>query len=164
MTPRPASVWTPSPNYREGGAGRRITCVVVHATATPGLDSPQAWLCDPASQVSAHYLIGQDGTIRHLVHEANVAWHAGASVWKGAPNVNDYSVGLELVNDNTGTMPYPEPQLAATAALVAAICQDHGVRLEDVVGHLDVAPGRKTDPAGFPWADFRARLSAAGIA
>jgi N-acetyl-anhydromuramyl-L-alanine amidase AmpD len=74
-----------------------------------------------------------------------------------------FSVGIELVNANDGIQEYPQAQLEACAGLTAAICKDYGVKLEDVVGHLDVAPGRKTDPAGFPWEDFRALLLAAGI-
>lgn len=163
MTPRPDSAWIPSPNFHAGRA-HPISCVVMHATATSGLDSPKAWLCNPDSKVSAHYLIDLDGTILHLVHESDVAWHAGESEWKGQPNVNAYSVGLELVNSNDEKMEYPEAQLAAAAALVVAICKDYGVKLEDVVGHLDIAPGRKTDPAAFPWDDFRGRLTTAGIA
>lgn len=163
MSARPPSLWCPSPNYRTPPTQRQISCVVVHATATSGLDSPKEWLCNPQSDVSAHYLIGLDGTILHLVHESNIAYHAGESEWKGVPQVNHYSVGIELVNANDGVMPYPEEQLAACAALVAAVCLDYGVKLEDVVGHLDVAPGRKTDPAAFPWDDFRGRLRAAGV-
>lgn len=164
MSARPQSIWTPSPNFRNPGTTRPITCVVIHATATSGVDSPKEWLCDPKSDVSAHYLVGLDGTLYHLVHESNIAYHAGESVWKGAPQVNHFSVGIELVNANDGVMEYPEAQLAACAELVASICSDYGVKLEDVVGHLDVAPGRKTDPAAFPWDDFRGRLKAAGIA
>jgi N-acetylmuramoyl-L-alanine amidase len=172
MTMRPDSTWCPSPNFHSDPS-RRITAVVIHATATGGLESPKNWLCDPASNASAHYLISREGAVLHLVHESDVAWHAGESAWNGMEHVNpktgvrtmnNCSVGIELVNDNTGQMPYPDPQLAAAAQLVAAICQEHGVKLEDVVGHLDIAPGRKTDPAVFPWDNFRGRLKAAGIA
>lgn len=175
MIPRPDSIWTPSPNFKAATAARGIACVVIHATATAALGSPKAYLCDPASKVSAHYLIDMDGTIYHLVHESNIAWHAGESVWKGREGVNQFSVGIELVNLNDGTMPYPEPQLAAGAALVAAVCREHGVKIEDVVGHVDIVTGKTpeekaerlklhSDPRGFPWEDFRARLGAAGIA
>jgi N-acetylmuramoyl-L-alanine amidase len=138
---------------------KAISLVVVHATATAGIDSPLTWICSKESGVSAHYLIGLDGEVHHLVHESNVAWHAGVSVWKGIPNVNDYSVGIELVNDNTGTMPYPQAQLDACSAMVKAIAADYNLTTADVVGHLDIAPGRKTDPANFPWKEFRDSLS-----
>lgn len=175
MTTRPESIWCPSPNFKASTAARGISCVVLHATATRGLDSPKAHLCDPAAKVSAHYLIDLDGTIYHLVHESNIAWHAGESVWKGKEWVNNFSVGIEMVNANDGAMAYPEAQLAACAALVAAICKEHEVKLEDVIGHVDIVAGKTpeekaerlklhNDPRGFPWENFRARLGAAGIA
>lgn len=161
---RPASEWCPSPNFKVVTPDRKITCIVIHATATAGIDSPRAWLCNPASKVSAHWLIGRTGVILHLVHEVNVAWHAGQSSWKGQGGVNAFSIGIEIVNANDGIMEYPEDQISALVSLVSAICKERGIKQEDVVGHLDIAPGRKTDPAGFPWGDFRGRLAAAGIA
>lgn len=154
---RPPTIWNPSPNFTFIN-GRKITCVVLHATATSGLDSPLDWLCNPQSKVSAHYLIDLDGTIYHLVHESNIAWHAGESLWQGRPDVNIFSVGIELVNANDGIMPYPKDQLAYCAALVKNICSDNNIKPGDVVGHCDIAPGRKTDPANFPWTSFRALL------
>jgi N-acetyl-anhydromuramyl-L-alanine amidase AmpD len=136
---------------------------VIHATATAGKDSPLEWLCDKASKVSAHYLIDCFGTIYHLVHEQNVAWHAGESEWDNKPNVNHFSVGIELVNANDGKMPYTDAQVGACADLVGAICNEHGIAIKDVVGHKDIAPGRKTDPAGFPWDDFKLMLSDRGL-
>lgn len=132
--------------------------MIIHATATSGVQSPKEYLCLPSSKVSAHYLIGLDGAIFHLVHESDIAWHAGESEWRGQPQVNLFSVGIELVNANDGVMEYPEAQLAACAALVKDICADYQISPEDVIGHLDIAPGRKTDPAAFPWEDFRSRL------
>lgn len=158
MNVRPATQWCPSPNFRHA-EGRKVTCVIIHATATSGLDSPKEWLCDQASRVSAHYLIGLDGKILHLVHESNIAWHAGESEWCGKDDVNAFSVGIELVNSNDGKMPYPEAQLSACASLVKDICADYSIKMEDVIGHMDIAPGRKTDPADFPWEDFRSRLA-----
>ncbi len=171
---RPASVWTPSPNFHPT-TGRAVTCVVMHATATPSVASPKAWLCNPDSKVSAHYLIDLDGTIYQLVREENIAWHAGYSSWRGQLGVNSYSVGIEMVNLNDGAMPYPPEQREAAAALVAAICADHNIRAEDVVGHVDVADGKTpeekaqhlkehSDPRGFPFPEFRASLVAMGVA
>lgn len=163
MTSRPDSVWCPSPNFKAYAAARKITCVVIHATATKGLESPRDWLSHPASKVSAHYLIGLEGNILRMVDEKNVAYHAGESEWKGVKHVNAFSVGIELVNSNDGKMPYPEAQITACAAICVPVCKDYGVKLEDVVGHKDIAPGRKTDPAGFPWDDFKSRLRAGGV-
>lgn len=158
---RPVIEWCPSPNFKAVTPDRKITCIVIHATATSGIDSPRDWLCSPESKVSAHYLIGRTGLILNLVHETNIAWHAGESEWKGKKGVNAFSIGIELVNSNDGIMEYPEDQLMSCADLVSAICQERGIKTEDVVGHLDVAPGRKTDPAGFPWPQFREMLELA---
>ena len=154
MTPRPYSLWKPSPNCHAGRI-KPISCIILHATATGGVASPLEWLCDPASIVSAHYLIDTDGTIYHLVHEIDAAWHAGVSSWGGESNVNDFSVGIELVNAYDGKMPYSESQLDACVALVRPMMADYNIAPSNVVGHLDIAPGRKTDPAAFPWDSFR---------
>lgn len=135
--------------------------MVIHATATKAIDSPREWLCNPDSKVSAHYLIGRDGLILNLVDEKNIAYHAGESSWKGMAHVNRFSIGIELVNSNDGIMDYPDVQMNALVSLVVPICSDYGISPEDVIGHLDIAPGRKTDPAGFPWEIFRAAISAA---
>mgnify|MGYP001558695446 CR=1 FL=1 len=160
---RPPVEWIPSPNFTAVSPDRDVTCIVLHATATEGIDSPLRELCDPKpktpeKRVSAHYLIGKDGRILHLVHETNVAWHAGVSAWKGRIGVNNFSIGIELVNLNNGADPYPKPQLDACAGLVLAICQERGVHTDDVIGHLNVAPGRKDDPKGLDLVAFRKRL------
>ena len=147
----------PSPNFHKG---RKVRCVVLHATATSAAASPKAWLTDPKSKVSAHYIVDRDGAIYRLVAEEDVAWHAGESRWNDRPDVNDFSVGIEMVNANDGVQPYPEAQQAATAWLVAEVLKRHRLAPSAVVGHLDIAPGRKTDPAAFPWDDLQARLPA----
>lgn len=156
---RPKTIENWSPNFTPKDPGRDIDCVVLHATAAKEKEGSLAWLCDPASKVSAHYLIDQLGAIYHLVHEQNLAWHAGESELGGRKFVNGFSVGIELVNPNDGKTPYPDAQLDACANLVAAICEEHEIPPNLVVGHLDIAPGRKTDPAGFPWDAFRAMVN-----
>lgn len=148
-----------SPNYRKVNSKRKITCVIIHATATSGIESPKEWLCDPASQVSAHFLLDVDGSIYQLVDDNDIAWHAGVSEWKGQENVNNFSIGIELVNSNDGKMTYPEEQLKSLVCLVAEICEVNNITASDVIGHKDIAPGRKTDPANFPWDDFRLDLA-----
>lgn len=101
--------------------------------------------------------------IYQLVREPDIAYHAGESIWKGVPHVNYFSIGIELVNANDGIMEYPAEQLATCAELVADICKDRDIKLENVMGHKDIAPGRKTDPAEFPWDNFRSLLKDAGI-
>lgn len=160
---RPETEQVKSPNFKKGVPNRKITCVVLHATATAQLNSPLQWLCDEKSGVSAHYLIGLDGRVIQLVDENDVAWHAGESEWNGKAYVNSFSIGIEIVNANDGIMQYPEAQLEACCALVAAICTERNIPIKDVVGHMDIAPKRKTDPAAFPWDDFRGRLKMAGL-
>lgn len=158
---RPFIIHNPSPN-RKSAPGRQVTCVIIHATATPMLASPLAWLCDPKSGVSAHYLIDKDGTVYQLVHDDDIAWHAGESFWQGRSSVNAFSIGIELVNMNDGVDPYPEAQKAACAQLTKAICSERGIPMDynGITGHENIAPGRKHDPGmAWPWPEFYARLA-----
>lgn len=161
---RPPAIQYVSPNFKRFPNKRKVTCVVIHATQSSKLSSPLEWLTIPESKVSAHYLIDLDGTIYQLVDENNVAWHAGESEWRGQKSVNAFSIGIELVNANDGIMEYPEPQIEACRHLTVAICRERGIKSEDVVGHFQVSPGRKTDPLGFPFDDFRGRLYLDGVA
>lgn len=161
---RPTSFWLPSANFTPHDVGRQISCIILHATATIGKESPLNWLRSPESKVSAHYLIDELGMIFGLVDESNIAWHAGKSEWDNRQNVNNFSIGIELVNPNDGKTEYPFAQLNACADLVAPICKDHNIPIKAVVGHVDIAPGRKNDPLGFPWDQFRGMLIDRGLA
>ena len=160
---RPKVEWVPSPNFKVG-KNRTISTIVLHATATSGIRSPLEWLTSAMSRVSAHYLVGKDGFIYQLVKEQNIAWHSGESFWQDKPHVNNFSIGIEMVNPNDGYEPYPEEQIQAVLELCVPICLEHKIAVHDVVGHLHVALGRKTDPAGFDFDDFRARLYREGVA
>ena len=103
----------------------------------------------------AHYLIDEDGTTHSLVAEEHRAWHAGVSSWRGRHNVNDRSIGIELVNPGHGFgyRRFPTDQMAALAKLAASILARHPIPSRNVVGHSDVAPLRKQDPGElFDWA------------
>ena len=116
-------------------------------------------LCDPAAEVSCHWLVGRDGGVHALVDEARRAWHAGRSRWGALRDVNSRSVGIELVND--GRTPFPEAQMASLERLLAGVMVRHPIPPERVLGHSDVAPGRKRDPGRlFDWP----RLAALGLA
>jgi N-acetylmuramoyl-L-alanine amidase len=147
--PRQAGVptrWRPSPNFDE----RRPTLVVIHHTSDRTAEEALAVLTDRAREVSAHYLVGRDGTVWQLVDERRRAWHAGVSRWGGSPDVNSRSVGIEL--DNDGEEPFPDRQVAALLALLADLKVRYGIPAASFVGHADVAPGRKVDPSRyFPW-------------
>jgi N-acetylmuramoyl-L-alanine amidase len=119
-------------------------------------------LCDPQAQVSAHYVLLEDGGIQALVAEDKRAWHAGVSAWQGREGLNDSSIGIEIVNPGHGHgyRPFPEPQLGALAPLVRDVMRRWAIPAARVVGHSDVAPDRKLDPGErFPWQ----RLAAEGV-
>ena len=112
-------------------------------------------LTDPASEVSAHYLIWEDGSIDQLVAESDRAWHAGKASWKGERDLNSASIGIEIVNPghDGGSPPFPNPQIEATIALARDICGRFTIAPDRVLAHSDVAPARKRDPGeAFPWA------------
>ena len=97
----------PSPNFGERRDGARPDMVVIHYTAMADCRAAEARLCDPAAEVSAHWLIGKDGTTLPLVEESHRAWHAGAGQWGTVTDVNSRSIGIEL--DNTGAEPFSAP-------------------------------------------------------
>lgn len=126
------------------------------------MDSAEAALerlCDPGAEVSAHYLIAGDGTFWQMVAEEKRAWHAGAGAWDGVEDINSRSIGIEL--DNRGTHPFAEPQMAVLEALLRDVLARWSLGPEAVIGHSDMAPGRKCDPGPrFDWA----RLASGGLA
>jgi N-acetyl-anhydromuramoyl-L-alanine amidase len=110
-------------------------------------------------RVSAHALIRRDGQIVQYVPFGERAWHAGESQYRGRPNCNDFSIGIEL--EGTDDTPYTDFQYTQLAALAVALLATYdSLAAQRIVGHSDVAPGRKTDPgASFDWPRFRALLS-----
>lgn len=133
---------------RRGGA--KPDLVVIHYTAMQSCAAARERLCDPAAEVSAHWLIAEDGTSEALVDEKARAWHAGAGSWGNVDDVNSRSIGIELANP--GTHPFPEPQMAALERLLAEIIARWNIRPERIIGHSDMAPDRKPDPgARFDW-------------
>jgi len=144
----------PSPNVGE----RRPNYVILHHTSSDTAERAVATLTNAAREVSAHYLIARDGRIIYLVDELKRAWHAGDSYWGGNRDLNSSSIGIEL--DNNGREPYADAQIAALLALLADLRARWNIPPANVLGHGDVAPGRKVDPNGlFPWR----RLAAAGF-
>ncbi len=114
-----------SPNFGPRRGGSVPSLVVLHYTAMATAEAALARFCDPAAEVSAHYLIAEDGRVWRLVDEAERAWHAGAGSWRGAEDVNSRSIGIELANAGplAGFPPFPEPQMAA---LEEVLGRDHG--------------------------------------
>lgn len=143
-----------SPNHGARVDGQRPDMILLHYTGMPDDAQAQAWLCNPESQVSSHYIVHVDGSIVQMVPESRRAWHAGKSAWAGVTDINSCSIGIEIANaGHPGGLPdFTDAQVAA----VIELCRDCGARWqiasERVLAHSDVAPIRKVDPGeNFPW-------------
>ena len=133
--------------------------VVIHYTAMQSATDALNTLCNPKNEVSAHYLIAESGDVYSLVPEAMRAWHAGAGAWGQVSDVNSHSIGIELAND--GFSPFAAAQMDALEELLKGINTRWDIRPERIIGHSDMAPGRKIDPGPrFDWQ----RLARAGLA
>jgi N-acetylmuramoyl-L-alanine amidase len=150
-----------SPNVDDRPAGTAIDATVIHDTETPGVRD--AWVIanhflNPRSQVSAHYIIGKRGEVLQCVPDEKRAWHAGPSKYQGREKVNDFSIGIELVNAQTGKDPFTEAQYQSLIALTVELVTRHGIPLERITGHRHVTnyPKVKRDPAdNFDWNRYR---------
>ncbi len=156
-----------SPNHSSRN-GARIQMLVIHATAgsrrgdiatltDPHAGDPRVGTAqDP--RVSIHYYITKDNHIYQMVDDNEAAWHAGRSSWRGMDSyaIQVGSVGIELENANTGLDPYP--QFNTALELSGYLVTKYQIPMDNVVRHLDIAPGRKTDPAGFAWSQFKSGL------
>ncbi|MFL5108533.1 MAG: N-acetylmuramoyl-L-alanine amidase [Xanthobacteraceae bacterium] len=157
---RLVSTVVPSPNHGERRAA--IDILLLHYTGMPDADGALQRLCDPASEVSTHYFVFDDGRLVQCVPEARRAWHAGEASWGGAADINSRSIGIEIANPGHGWHydDFPDAQIAAVIALGRDIVARHPIPPWRVLAHSDVAPMRKQDPGEkFPWD----RLAAAGV-
>lgn len=153
-------IFAPSPNMdaRDGP----VSVLVMHYTGMPSAQAAIDLLRAPASKVSAHYVVDEDGTVHCLVPEEKRAWHAGISYWRGRRMLNDASIGIEVVNPGHewGYRAFPEVQMAAVRDLALGILARHEIPARNVVAHSDIAPNRKQDPGElFGWK----ALAAAGV-
>jgi len=165
-----------SPNCDERPPDTIISLVVIHGISLPPLcfrgdgvarlftntldvaDHPY-YAQIAQLRVSAHFFVRRDGQLVQFVPCTRRAWHAGQSVWKGHERCNDFSIGVEL--EGADDVPYESAQYAALGRLLRAIGRRYPIR--DVVGHCDIAPGRKTDPgAAFDWLRLRRRMATRG--
>ena len=150
----------PSPNCGARRNGAVPDLIVLHYTAMDTAQAALERLCDPSAEVSAHYLISETGHIWQLVPEEQRAWHAGAGQWGDVRDVNSRSIGIELAN--FGDHPFPEPQMVALEGLMRDIMNRWKISPARVIGHSDMAPGRKSDPGPrFDWLRLE-RLNLAG--
>jgi N-acetylmuramoyl-L-alanine amidase len=152
----------PSPNHDARPAEEPVDILVLHYTGMRTAAAAIERLCDPASRVSSHYVVEEDGLVWRLVPEDRRAWHAGVSFWRGHQTLNGRSVGVEIVNPGHewGYRAFPPAQMAAVRDLCAGILARHPIPARNVVAHSDIAPDRKEDPGElFDWPG----LAAAGI-
>lgn len=148
-------LWVTSPHFNARPEGVVVDTIVLHHTAGATTRSCVRWFQNPDSRVSAHYVIGKDGSIIQMVNTFFRAWHAGASRdTEGRENANNYSVGIEIVNVGNGTDPYPEAQVRAVRLLCGALARyRYRGQLKQIISHeyIAVPPGRKNDPINYPW-------------
>ncbi len=165
-----------SPHFDARPAGVPPELIVVHGISLPPGEFGGPWIDAlfagglPAAahpyfetikgaRVSAHALVRRDGSVTQYVPFTQRAWHAGASEYCGRAGCNDFSIGIEL--EGTDEQPYEPVQYATLAGLVRALLASYPTLSRDrLVGHADIAPGRKTDPGpAFDWAGLRALLA-----
>lgn len=149
---------TPSPNFNDRKTS--IDMLVFHYTGMESGEAALSRMREASAEVSAHYMVWEDGRVSQLVEEQKRAWHAGVGAWQGDTDLNSCSIGIEIVNGGhnvplaDGSLPpYPEAQIASVITLAKAILERHDIPQGRIVGHSDIAPMRKEDPGEhFPWA------------
>lgn len=166
----------PSPNFNQRPVDTDVNLLVIHNISLPpgefGTGCVEDFFCnalDPARhpyfatisdlQVSAHFFVDRAGKIIQFVSVLDRAWHAGASQFEGVENCNDYSIGIEL--EGCDDIPYTDAQYAALVSLTRRIQNAFpAITVQRIVGHAQIAPGRKTDPgAAFDWPRYRKALT-----
>jgi N-acetylmuramoyl-L-alanine amidase len=143
-----------SPNFDDRPVGVDIDTIVYHYTGMRSAEEALERLCNQEAKVSAHYVVLEDGEIIQLVDESKRAWHAGVSSWRGRQHVNNFSIGIEIVNPGHefGYEEFPITQIESVVRLSHEIFERNPIENLNVVGHSDIAPSRKNDPGElFPW-------------
>ncbi len=138
--------WIASPNYSSRG-GRDISVIVLHHTGPGGLNATISWAKNDDSNISYHYIVDTDGEIYQMVKEADKAWHAGKSSFRGNRSVNAISLGVALVG--AGKEKFTDEQYKSVAWLCDMLRKKYAIQDDYIVGHKDVAPTRKIDPKPF---------------
>lgn len=129
---------------------RKANFVVIHHTAQNSTDHTLRTFTLPRTSVSAHYVIGRDGKVFHMLHDNLRAWHGGNSRWGNNTDLNSSSIGIEL--DNNGSEPFSDEQINSLLEVLAMLKEKHKIPAENFIGHSDIAPVRKVDPnQTFPW-------------
>lgn len=170
------ATYTPSPNYDERPENLAVSLIVVHGISLPPGEFGGPWISDLFSncldpqqhpyfaeiaelRVSSHFLIRRQGDIIQYVPVHKRAWHAGQSCFQGCSDCNDFSIGIELEGEDH--TPYDSRQYTSLIDLIEVLMQAYpAISMNNVVGHADIAPGRKTDPGiAFDWAALRKKLA-----
>ena len=142
-----ASQWVSTVNFNL----RKPNYVIIHHTAQKSTQETLKTFTQAKTQVSAHYLIGADGTITQLLNDYLRAWHGGVAKWGSITDINSVAIGIEL--DNTGKSPFTEVQIDALLSLLQKLKTSYTIPQANFIGHSDIAPTRKVDPSVyFPWA------------
>lgn len=142
-----------SPNV--GGKIKKHRFIINHYTAASTAESAISWMVAPQAKVSAHLHLDRNGVFVQLVPFDIIAWHAGQSEWKDVKGINSWSIGIEI--QNTGTQEYTQAQLDALVAVETLLVKTYS--MEEILGHSDIAPGRKTDPGKqFPMSWLRDKV------
>lgn len=150
----PGKYWVGTTNFNL----RKPNYVVIHHTAQDSTAQTLRTFTLPSTQVSAHYVIGRDGRVYHMLNDYLRAWHGGLAKWGNNTDINSSSIGIEL--DNNGTESFDEPQIASLLQVLARLKKAYNVPAANFIGHADIAPSRKNDPSAlFPWK----RLAGAGF-
>ena len=170
------AVYLPSPHFDVRPPAMAIDMVVIHGISLPpaefGSGAVERFFCGKLDhtehpyfetikdlQVSAHLLISRAGVVTQFVPFHQRAWHAGVSLFQGRTGCNDFSIGIEL--EGTDDLAYEAIQYQTLATVLQVLCETYPAIMRDrIVGHSEVAPGRKTDPgASFDWAQLDCLLN-----
>jgi N-acetylmuramoyl-L-alanine amidase len=143
-----------SPNFNKNRDMGLLDAIIIHYTGMQNSESALNYLCNKKSKVSSHYFINEGGQIFQLVDDYNIAWHAGVSKWLKRKNLNDTSIGIELVNPGHehGYNVFSEKQYESLEQLIKLLFSKYNIKKDWVLGHSDIAPSRKLDPGeNFDW-------------
>jgi N-acetylmuramoyl-L-alanine amidase len=144
-TPIP-SAWVGTVNFNL----RKPNYVIIHYTAQDSAAQTLKTFTIVKTQVSAHYVVGKDGKVYHMLNDYMRAWHAGISKWGNVTDMNSCSIGIEV--DNNGNEPFTTPQINSLLALLGQLKKNYNIPQANFIGHQDIAPLRKPDPGPFfPW-------------
>jgi len=129
---------------------RKPNFIIIHHTAQDSLAQTIKTFTITKPQVSAHYVIADDGRVVQMVNDYLRAWHGGNAIWGKNTDINSASIGIEL--DNNGFEPFSDKQITSLLALLTKLKKDYNIPVQNIIGHSDIAPSRKTDPSKlFPW-------------